>query len=230
MAQKEVQLRITLTGRPGKYEKYRGLIVTTLRQDLPSRISPEDERDSILYTVYIDFAQWVKVANKLRNQRTQLSIEGVCAYDPETDSMAVYTTKLTPIVPQRSNRPPRGRSTGFRGQMRGGRESFYHGSDRGSSYISFGDEQRAPRRQEPTTPPPRPVPKIKVEPDVEIPEGMPKEMADKLRQLHIAAAKFRKRIAELEEQPEDQRRGLDMTRKMLANTERQIKMIERKFS
>ncbi len=51
------------------------------------------------------------------------------------------------------------------------------------------------------------------------------EVKAKQKQLHDAADAFRAKIAALEAKPENQRGGLEMTRKLLANTEQQIAVL-----
>ena len=46
----------------------------------------------------------------------------------------------------------------------------------------------------------------------------------------MAASQFREKIAALEAKPEDKRFGLDMTQKLLANTEQKIAALMQKYS
>ena len=69
-----------------------------------------------------------------------------------------------------------------------------------------------------------------IEIDVDVPEGMPSEAAKRYVELHKAAATFRQKIAAIEAKPEDQRFGLDMTQRLLNNTEKQIETLEKQYS
>ncbi len=56
---------------------------------------------------------------------------------------------------------------------------------------------------------------------------LPPEAADKLRQLHSAAEKLRRKLAAMEEG--DQQTGLKMTRRLLVQTEKQIANLRRQY-
>jgi hypothetical protein len=58
---------------------------------------------------------------------------------------------------------------------------------------------------------------------------MPPEAAQKLTDLHQAAASFRQKISILEEKPANQQFGLEMTQKLLKNTEQQIEKLEQRY-
>jgi hypothetical protein len=55
-------------------------------------------------------------------------------------------------------------------------------------------------------------------------------VAQRLRDLITAANQFRQKVADLESKPKHQQTGLDITRKLLENTERQIDTLIKKFS
>ncbi|NJL57543.1 hypothetical protein HC928_22240 [bacterium] len=65
---------------------------------------------------------------------------------------------------------------------------------------------------------------------MKLPPGIPEEVAQKLTQLMKAAATYRQKVASLEAKPINQQHGLDMTRKLLANMERQIEAIKKEHS
>ena len=77
----------------------------------------------------------------------------------------------------------------------------------------------------------QPSAKTKSVPETEQPPALPAiqldspEAQQKLQDLHAAADKYRAKIAEIEELPEDQRFGLQMTQKLLAGIEAQIQTL-----
>ena len=66
------------------------------------------------------------------------------------------------------------------------------------------------------------------EPLPTLPANAPPEVIDRLHQLHRAAATFRKKIATLE--ASDQPTGIEMTRRLLENTEKQIADLEAQYA
>ncbi len=84
-----------------------------------------------------------------------------------------------------------------------------------------------PERKRTHRPPPAPRQQVNV-PDLS--PAAPPQVAAKLKQLMIAAETFRKKIASLEAKPPDQRFGLESTRKLLANTERQIEDLKKRYA
>jgi len=75
--------------------------------------------------------------------------------------------------------------------------------------------------------PPQPAPSAS---GFRIPPNAPPEVAQRLRDLITAANQFRQKVADLESKPKHQQTGLDITRKLLENTERQIDTLIKKFS
>ena len=73
-------------------------------------------------------------------------------------------------------------------------------------------------------------PKVEAAPLPTLPDDAPASAVEKYRQLASAADTFRKKIAGLEAKPKKQQFGLDMTRKLLANTEKQIEALVKQYS
>ena len=89
-----------------------------------------------------------------------------------------------------------------------------------------GDGRRADSRPSSITMPP-PAPALELP---EISSTAPPEALERLKQLVSAADTFRKKIAGLEAQPAGQQFGLEMTRKLLENTEKQIDALVKQYS
>lgn len=68
-------------------------------------------------------------------------------------------------------------------------------------------------------------PAVPILADIDIPDGLPPAAEKKLRELMASATVFRQKIARIESQPEDQRFGLEMTRKLLQNVENEIQTL-----
>ena len=89
-----------------------------------------------------------------------------------------------------------------------------------------GDSRRPDSRPSAIVMPP-PAPPLDLP---EISPTAPPEALERLKQLVSAADTFRKKIAGLEAQPVGQQFGLEMTRKLLENTERQIDALVKQYS
>ena len=61
-------------------------------------------------------------------------------------------------------------------------------------------------------------------------DGAAPDDAQKLRELYASAALFRQKLATIEAKPEDQRFGLEMTRKLLHTLETEIAALTSKYS
>ena len=66
--------------------------------------------------------------------------------------------------------------------------------------------------------------------NVDLPPGLPSEIAQKLIELHTAAATFRQKIDAISAKPEDQQFGLEMTQRLLKNIEKQIADLEQAYA
>ena len=227
-------VKVTLTGQPGALERREYLVITTMEQQivpesLPRGV-PQPPLEPLQYVVYISSKQWERIEKEVGKDDDELIVEGYCARDNESDQFAVYATYVTTKKLQKKDRKQnkkaeasskpnkgdngRGGSKG-RGGKPHGRPERTERSDRSSSFT------QAPKG-EISEPEPEPI-------EFDVPDGASDQDLKRLGELHRAAASFRHKIAGLEEKPENQQFGLDMTRKLLKNTERQIKIIEKQY-
>jgi hypothetical protein len=92
-------VKIILTGRPGRIQTYKDLIVTTMQgTGIPNQFPkgvPLPPNTPTNYVIYISAKQWKKVAEAMENPEDSLIIEGYCNLDVDTKAIAVYTTALT---------------------------------------------------------------------------------------------------------------------------------------
>lgn len=235
------EVNITLTGRPEAIERRRDLVILTIQDEISEetvfpRGVPQPDPTPIDYAVYISAKQWERV-EKVFNSDTDddLVIEGMVAFDSETGAMAVYSTFVTTDKLRRKKKKQdkqnrkneNGSSSNSGKQAKAPKAAKKEGrSARGS---------RPPRRQETSTDY-QPVHSSQEqqrppEPEIEItlPDGIPADVAEKLMGLHKAAATFRQKIATLEAKPADEQFGLEMTQKLLKNTESQIEKLEQQY-
>ena len=91
-------VKITLIGRPGKIEARKDVVITTMSHSSGAptfpRGVPRPPETPTVYTVYIGAKQWKQVEAALKeNPNDLLIVEGMCAFDPELQAVAVYTTR-----------------------------------------------------------------------------------------------------------------------------------------
>lgn len=75
----------------------------------------------------------------------------------------------------------------------------------------------------------KPTPEAEPEPPAPLPD-LPPEAEERLAKLQLAADQFRRKIAAIKAEPEDQQFMLALTRKMLRNTENQIAELIQQYS
>jgi hypothetical protein len=94
-----IAVKIILTGRPGRIQHYKEMIVTTMRgTGVPNQFPrgvPAPPNTPTDYIVYISSRQWKKVSEAIKNPEDVLIIEGYCAFDNEAKAIGVYTTAIT---------------------------------------------------------------------------------------------------------------------------------------
>lgn len=215
-------VKVTLIGRPGKLERRQELAVVTMAASLgddlvlPSGV-PTPNPQTVTYVVYIGAKQWERVTKALEDPDDELIVNGLCAFDDELDSMAVYATQVTTRRTQRRERKQTRQPDGERGPRR------------------KSPPRETPRAASPRQPAPEPAPQPEPEPapppvSVDLPPGLPPEMAQKYIELHTAAATFRQKLDAISAKPDDQRFGLEMTQRLLRNIEKQIADMEQEYA
>ena len=100
-------VKLTLVGRPGRIIAKNGYIQTTMTSSkLPAlpKGMPAPPTTPTTYTVYIGQKQWQKVAASLQgNPEDVLIAEGMPAYDPALEGIAVYVTNTTTKLLQQAH-------------------------------------------------------------------------------------------------------------------------------
>jgi len=230
---------ITLQGRPNKVVvDGSSVIMSIAHQFTPTpfpRGVPTPPNLVTMYTVYMSTKHWEACQESLEKYKNdRLIIEGSQFFDTETNTIAVMainvTTKRTqkaerkegeegaeaaPAAPKpapkpQNNQRPQGNKPG-----------------KGGGQPPKGNRGANPKQpSRPFIPQPSPVPALP-EMDIDLPEGVPADIAAKLRQLHSAAQTLRDRIADMESKGQA---GVSMTRKLLQSTEKQIEALEKQFT
>lgn len=225
------EVKVSLMGRPGAIERRQNLVITSMEykvnepHSLPGGV-PEPPTDPMTYVVYISSKQWDRVAQALEdNADDDLVVEGMCAYDPQVEGFAVFTTTVTTRLMQKQEK---------RQQKQNGKKKYEAKKQENEARAPKGKPARSfdpePENQSLQQPAPEPNPGPPPPSPIELPEGVPPEVGHKLHELTTAADKFRQKIATLEAKPADQQFGLDMTRKLLQNTERQIDTLKKQHN
>jgi hypothetical protein len=207
-------VKITLTGRPGAIERRQNLVITTMQDQISESVNlpagvPNPSSDPMTYTVYIASKQWERVAKAIENPEDVLIVDGLCAYDAEADGMAMYSMFVTTEKMQRKEKKSAKKAEGAIKQ-----QADPKGTKKQAPKQVKSDSQAAPKLE--------PV-------EVIIPPGTPDDVAQKLHDLHSAAATFRQKLADILAKPDDQQFGLEMTQKLLNNTEKQIEDLEKPY-
>lgn len=212
-----VELKVTITGRPGKIDdSHKDLIITTMsytfRQPSFPKGVPQPPQTPVVYTIYISAKQWKKVEESLTNPDDFLIVEGSCAFDEQVGGMAVYAL---------------GVSTKHLDVKRRDAQK--------AAVDAEGDGGAKPRRENvPAARPSRPrrefdgsaAPSVTATATM---PGVPTEVSQKLTELYASASLFRQKIAAIQSKPAGQQFGLEMTQKLLKNIEEEIAAIEKKY-
>ncbi len=205
-------VKITLIGRPGKIEMRQDLVITTMAHEAKSPTLPKGvpapPQTPTLYTVYIGAKQWRKVEQAAQNPDDALIIEGMCAFDEALNGMAVFATNVTSKAIETEKRDKKA------------------AEDKGNGANNAAPKAaKQPASSVASAPAAAPAP---VTPT--LPANVSDEDAQKLSGLYAAADLYRQKIANLESKPSNQRFGLEMTQKLLKNTEDEIAAIEKKYA
>jgi hypothetical protein len=200
-------VKITLIGRPGAIKVSDQTVITTVEHRVKTTALPKGvptpPSTPTLYTVYMALKQWNKVKESIeQNPDDAMIIEGVTAFDEELNAMAVFASNVT------------------------------------SKQIEIAKREAKTGVQKEAAPPPKEIPIVEIESEptapklskYPIPEGMPAETAQRLHDLYAAVDMYKQKIADLEAKPENQRPGYEMTKKLLQNTENQIKTLVKQYT
>ena len=93
-----MSVKVMLSGRPAKVERRDGTVVMMLAAGeappLPRGV-PVPPAEPVPFVCYLDSQQWADVEPSLADPDDMLILEGFCAGDPETGSVAVFVQSAT---------------------------------------------------------------------------------------------------------------------------------------
>ena len=225
-------MKVILSGRPGSIEKRSEVVVTTMSYiatvpNLPRGI-PTPPETPTLYTIYMAPKQWEKIEGSMADPADILMIDGVCAFDPDTNGMAVFATtvrsELSEIKAKEAaaaEKPPK--------PVKAAKPE----SDKTDGKAKVAAPAQSPQGQGKAVKKSR-IADMQPEPVVvaaaPFDPNLPPDVARKLNELRSSASLFRQKVATIQGKPPGQQFGLEMTQKLLKNVEDEIAALEKKHN
>jgi hypothetical protein len=207
-------LTVTLIGRPGKLHIEGGSVMTVIEQKevkappYPKGVPPFESVEKITYYyVFMSLKHWNRVEKQLEDETDMLLVEGTAVYDPEMEGISILTTSVSTKILERQKR--------LAATQQEANNKKANKSDKASK-SSKSDNKKSSAK---------PV-AAKAKPQKEL-DNLPASVSDKLQQLRTAADTLTQKIATMEEQ--GKKTGLNMTRRLLEQTEKQIAALEEQY-
>ncbi|MBT5956235.1 MAG: hypothetical protein HOG97_05680 [Candidatus Marinimicrobia bacterium] len=172
----------------------------------PKGVPPfESVENMTYYYVFMSLKHWQKVETSLEDETDMLIIEGTSVYDPEMEGICILTTSASTKLLERQKRLT---------------------ADQEANQKKADPSKKAdkPKKADSKKSTDKPVTTAKPQKDL---SGLPSSVSDKLKQLHSAADTLRQKIATME--GKEQKTGLNMTRRLLEQTEKQIATLEKQY-
>ena len=211
-------LSIKLIGRPGKVEVEGGTVMTVIEQKevksppYPKGVPPfEDVEKITYYYVFMSLKHWSKVESYMEDETDMLIIEGTAVFDPALDGISILTTRLSTKLMERQKR--------LNADQKEKQDKSDKKKDKGKgkpAKATKGNNTKKPTSKAP----------VQSRPERDF-SDLPTSVSDKLKQLHSAADTLRQKIETMEE--EGKKSGLNMTRRLLEQTEKQIATLEKQY-
>jgi hypothetical protein len=224
-------LVVTLQGRPNQVSVQEASVIMTIaHQAAPMpfpRGVPQTPNDVTMYTVYMSNKHWESVKESLEKYKNdRLIVEGSQFLDSETNTIAILAINVTTKRMQKADRKEgeEGEEAKEAASKAAKPQNQKQQGQKPQKNLPPKGKQGNPKQHsKPFIPqPPPPSPQF----EIDLPEGLPADVAAKLRQLHSAAQTLRDRIADMESKGQA---GVSMTKKLLQSTEKQIEALERQF-
>lgn len=214
-------MKVILSGRPGRIEKRPEVVVTTmsdvaLAPNLPRGI-PIPSTTPTLYAVYMTLKQWEHVEASMTDPSDNLMIDGVCAFDPDTNGMAVFALTVRSELMEAKARAEKKPNPPAEKAAKAAAPAVKPAAP--ASPQPQGKSGKKPQ-----------IADTKTAPAATLNPKLPPEVARKLSELHASASLFRQKIANLQGKPAGQQFGLEMTQKLLKNVEDEIAALEKKYN
>ena len=202
-------LTVKLVGRPGKLHIEGGSVMTVFEQKevkappYPKGVPPlESVETPTQYYVFMSLKQWNRVEKSLEDETDMLIVEGTSVFDPETNGISILTTSASTKVLERQKRLNAAQAATAKKEKKNGKQK------KSDTKKSNGKTASQPKPQKDLS-------------------DLPASVSDKLKQLHSAADTLRQKISTMEEQGKTT--GLNMTRRLLEQTEKQIATLEKQY-
>lgn len=202
-------LDIKLIGRPGKVHIEGGTVMTVIEQKqvksppYPKGVPPfEDVEKVTYYYVFMSLKHWQKVESYMEDETDMLIVEGTAVFDPELDGISILTTRLSTKMMERQKRL----------------NAAQKEKEKKSKSTKSSKPNNKKAKDKSSSTPPKPAADL---------GDLPPSVSDKLKQLHSAADTLRQKIETMEE--EGKKSGLNMTRRLLEQTEKQIATLEKQY-
>jgi len=213
-------LTVTLIGRPGKLHIEGGSVMTVIEQKevkappYPKGVPPFESVEKITYYyVFMSLKHWQKVEKSLEDETDMLIVEGTAVYDADMEGISILTTSVSTKGLERQKR--------LANQEENQKKAKSEKSNKAEK-ASKTDKSNKPEAQKIVID--KSAVKTKANADL---DALPASVSDKLKQLYSATDTLRQKIATMEEK--GQKTGLNMTRRLLEQTEKQIATLEKQY-
>lgn len=222
------EVRVHITGRPGKIERRQNLVILTMENRIDPKLAlpaglPDPTGEPMTYIIYVSAKQWERVAVALEKPKDEFIIEGLCSYDHEIDGLAIFTTYITTRHMVRKEKQLAKKQNDAPEKKRKPEDTKTPAKVQQTSSSARSQKQKKTSKELVAAPKTQAI-------QVDIPADVPPQIAQKLTELYTAAASFQQKIAALEDKPAGQQHGLEMTQKLLKNTQRQIEVLEKQYT
>lgn len=224
--------RMEVRGRPGHVEVFEDSIMMIMDYELKQvpypRGVPQPPHDKLRYAVYLGVKPWTRVQEALeKNPKDIVIIDGLCVFDPELGVIDVLAMGATTKDLERRKQQQASGDDQDADSDDEKKAEKPDKKDKKDPKAKKDKKDKQPKAKQPRGKSADDAPRKPAVPEIPLPEGIPESAAAKLRQLHSAAATLRQRISDME--AKGQQAGIDMTRKLLRNTEKQIEAITRQY-
>jgi hypothetical protein len=187
-------INIILNGRPGKVVIEDNSVITTIahtHNNTPfPRGVPRPPDITTLYTVYMTNTHWEAVQESLEQYKNdRLIVEGSAVFDKDTESVAVFAMRVTSHRMEKMARQEDTQEAKSEKQDKKDQKDQKSDKQKRQKHPKQ-QQQHKPMTAKPLRVPDPPKPTV----EYDIPDGVPPDVADKLKQLYSAAETLRDRI------------------------------------
>lgn len=229
-------MKIIIRGRPGRIEKRPEVVVTTMSfvasvPNLPRGI-PTPPSTPTMYTVYMALKQWEKVEESMADPADMLLLEGICAFDSDTNSMAIFSTSVRSELMEAKAREAQIAASSEKAPKEKAQKQAPPKKDAEPKAETKPAASAQPAQKSAKKSRIADIQSVEpvLQPVVPLNPNLPPDVARKLTELHASATLFRQKVATILSKPAGQQFGLDMTQKLLKNVEDEIAALEKKHS